>query len=249
MCSLCQRFAKRAQRPNLFGLCQAEETKAKPTLHKGTTRSLLYVLGDVGLLWITCLLRVCLPVPVCFGLHECVLLKKWAETRQAHYSAFCVAPGNWLMLLFTMYLHSFKIGRKINLSSWDSFNFECLFISISYFLAITGFYDWICKEVTHVWIKIWFSSFLIFVYIHLYDIREAKVTCFLSLPCRLLHQARHKLFRKDDILHIKKGTGDRLMSWYVLHLVALRDTDLSRFSCDIRKCPMLCFAPIYSRFY
>ena len=220
-----------------------------PTLHKGTTRSLLSVLGDVGLLWITCLLWVCLLVSVCFGLHECVLLKKWAETRQTHYSAFCVAPGNWLMLLFTMYLHFFKIGRKINLSSWDSFNFECLFISISYFLAITGFYDWICKEVTHVWIKIWFSSFLIFVYIHLYDIREAKVTCFLSLPCRLLHQARHKLFRKDDILHIKKGTGDRLMSWYVLHLVALRDTDLSRFSCDIRKYPMLFFAPIYSRFY
>ena len=95
------------------------------------------------------------------------------------------------------------------------------------FLALTGFYDWICKEVTHVWIEIWFSSFLIFVYIHLYDIREAKVTCFLSLPCRLMHQARHKLFRKDDILHIKKGTGDRLMYWYVLHLVALRDTDLS----------------------
>ena len=75
-----------------------------PTLHKGTTRSLLSVLGDVGLLWITCLLWVCLLVSVCFGLHECVLLKKWAETRQAHYSAFCVAPGNWLMLLFTMYL-------------------------------------------------------------------------------------------------------------------------------------------------
>ena len=122
-----QRFAKRAQRPNLFGLCRAEETKAKPTLHKGTTRSLLSVLGDVGLLWITCLLWVCLLVSVCFGLHECVLLKKWAETRQAHYSAFCVAPGNWLMLLFTMYLHFFKIGRKINLFSWDSFNFECFF--------------------------------------------------------------------------------------------------------------------------
>ena len=94
-----------------------------PTLHKGTTRSLLSVLGDVGLLWITCLLWVCLLVSVCFGLHECVLLKKWAETRQTHYSAFCVAPGNWLMLLFTMYLHFFKIGRKINLFSWDSFNF------------------------------------------------------------------------------------------------------------------------------
>ena len=114
MYALCQRFAKRAQRPSLFGLCRAEETKAKPTLHKGTTRSLLSVLENVGLLWITCLLWVCLLVSVCFGLHECVLLKKWAETRQTHYSAFCVAPGNWLMLLFTMYLHFFKIGRKIN---------------------------------------------------------------------------------------------------------------------------------------
>ena len=62
-----------------------------------------------------------------------VLLKKWAETRQAHYSAFCVAPGNWLMLLFTMYLHFFKIGRKINHFSWDSFNFERFFISINDF--------------------------------------------------------------------------------------------------------------------
>ena len=104
-----------------------------PTLHKGTTRSLLSVLENVGLLWITCLLWVCLLVSVCFGLHECVLLKKWAETRQAHYSAFCVAPGNWLMLLFTMYLHFFKIGRKINLFSWDSFNFERFFISINDF--------------------------------------------------------------------------------------------------------------------
>ena len=76
------------------------------------------------------------------------------------------------------------------------------FISISDFLALTCLYDWICKEVTHVWIEIWFSSFLIFVYIHLYDIREAKVTYFLSLPCRLMHQARHKFLRKDDILHI-----------------------------------------------
>ena len=59
--------------------------------------------------------------------------KKWAETRQTHYSAFCVAPGNWLMLLFTMYLHFFKIGCKINLFSWDSFNFERFFISINDF--------------------------------------------------------------------------------------------------------------------
>ena len=133
-----------------------------PTLHKGTTRSLLSVLRDVGLLWITCLLWVCLLVPVCFGLHECVLLGKWAETRQAHYSAFCVAPGNCLMLLFTMYLHFFKIECKTNLFSWDSFNFECFFSSQSViFLALTGFYDWICKEVTHVWIEFWFSSFLI----------------------------------------------------------------------------------------
>ena len=40
------------------------------------------------------------------------------------------------------------------------------------------------------------------LYILHYDIREVKVTYFLSLPCRLMHQARHKLFRKDDILHI-----------------------------------------------
>ena len=103
-----------------------------PTLHKCTTRSLLIALENVGLLWITCLLWVCLLVS-CFGLHECVLLKKWAETLQTHYSAFCVAPGNWLMLLFTMYLHFFKIGRKINHFSWDSFNFERFFISINDF--------------------------------------------------------------------------------------------------------------------
>ena len=86
-----------------------------------------------------------------------VLLKKWAETRQAHYSAFCVAPGNWLMLLFTMYLHFFKIECKINLFSWDFFNFECFLSQSVIFLALTGFYDWICKEVTHVWIEILFS--------------------------------------------------------------------------------------------
>ena len=140
-----------------FGLCRAEETKAKPTLHKGSTRSLLIALENVGLLWITCLLWVCLLVSVCFGLHECVLLKKWAETRQAHYSAFCVAPGNWLMLLFTMYLHFFKIECKTNLFSWDSFNFECFFSSQSViFLALTGFYGCFCSKVTHVLIEIYF---------------------------------------------------------------------------------------------
>ena len=173
-----------------------------PTLHKGTTRSLLSVLGDVGLLWITCLLWVCLLVSVCFGLHECVLLKKWAETRQAHYSAFCVAPGNWLMLLFTMYLHFFKIGRKIILFSWDSFNFERFFISIN---------DFSCFHMS-VWLVFQksnpcFNRNLIFfhfdfcLYTSLWYI-EAKVTCFLSLSCRLMHQARHELLRKDDILHI-----------------------------------------------
>ena len=71
-----------------------------------------------------------------------------------------------------------------------------------FFLLLQVFYDWICKEVTYVWIEIWFSYFLIFVYMHLYNIREAKVTCFLSLSCRLMHQARHKFLRKDDIVHI-----------------------------------------------
>ena len=60
-----QRFAKRAQRPNLFGLCRAEETKAKPTLHKGTTRSLLIALENVGfalnyMSFVSLLTRFCL---------------------------------------------------------------------------------------------------------------------------------------------------------------------------------------------
>ena len=38
------------------------------------------------------------------------------------------------------------------------------------FLALTCLYDLFCRQVTHVSIEIWFSSILIFVYIHLYDI-------------------------------------------------------------------------------
>ena len=141
-----------------------------PTLHKGTTRSLLSVLRDVGLLWITCLLWVCLLVPVCFGLHECVLLKKWAETRQTHYSAFCVAPGNWLMLIFTMYLHSSKSVAKLIFFHEIPSTSNVILSQTMIFLAFTCLYDLFCRQVTHVSIEIWFSSILIFVYIHLYDI-------------------------------------------------------------------------------
>ena len=101
-----------------------------------------------------------------------------------------------------MYLHFFKIGRKIILFSWDSFNFERFFISIN---------DFSCFHMS-VWLVFQksnpcFNRNLIFfhfdfcLYTSLWYI-EAKVTCFLSLPCRLMHQARHKFLRKVDILHI-----------------------------------------------
>ena len=64
----------------------------------------------------------------------------------------------------------FKIGRKINLFSWDSFNVERFLSQTMIFLAFTCLYDLFCRQVTHVSIEIWFSSILIFVYIHLYDI-------------------------------------------------------------------------------
>ena len=111
------------------------------------------------------------------------------------------------------------------------------------FLALTGFYDWICKEVTHVWIEFWFSSFLIFVYMHLYNIREAKVICFLSLPCRLMHQARHKFFRKDDILHI----NGILKEWS--NLLISESSYATTYSCNEECEPAVLLGETYELIY
>ena len=100
----------------------------------------------------------------------CLAEKKWAETRQTHYSAFCVAPGNWLMLIFTMYLHSSRSVAKLIFFHEIPSTSNVILSQTMIFLAFTCLYDLFCRQVTHVSIEIWFSSILIFVYIHLYDI-------------------------------------------------------------------------------
>ena len=162
-----------------------------PTLHKGTTRSLLIALENVGLLWITCLLWVCLLVSVCFGLRESGLLEKWAETRQAHYSAFCVAPGNWLLLLFTMYLlFSKSVANLIFFHEIPSTS--NVFLSQSVIFSCFYRFLWLNMQRSNPCLN---RNLNFFVYV--YDSIEAKATLHLS-PIYAFSRMPYSIFHTNE---------------------------------------------------